>query len=127
MGSLDALGHDVEFRAGSPPLEIRLKSGGGTVRGKVEACQAAQIVLVPVNTALRPLTRFGRCDATGRYEISSVRPGDYNIAVARDAISVALPISYIPDARLMESATRVTVHDGETVGVDLKPGRPRDQ
>ena len=133
LGSQDALGVEVEFRSGFQPLEVRLKGGGGTVRGTVEDSKEAWVVLVPMDLARRrvELTGWGFCDATGRYEIANVRPGDYYAIAATEQSQVFLSAQGIPAGqegaigygfgpRLINQATRVSVGEGETSLVDLK-------
>ena len=133
LGSQDALGVEVEFRSGFQPLEVRLKGGGGTVRGNVEDSKEAWVVLVPMDLARRrvELTGWGFCDATGHYEITNVRPGDYcAIAVTQESQVFVFPqgipagqegaVGYGFDPRLINQATRVSVREGETSLVDLR-------
>jgi len=114
LGSQDVLGADVELRSGFLPLDIRLKAGGGMVRGHVEGCtEETIVVLVPMEPALRraQLLGYGWCDAPGHYEISNLRPGDY--------YALAVLMAWLDDD-LIAQGRRVTVHQGETSGMDLK-------
>jgi len=108
----------VELSAGSPELTIVYKSDGGTVRGTVEKCGAGRVWLVQeANPGWRIFT--GACDASGRYEIPAVRPGEYYAA--------ALPADQMMwgnlDAAFQQTASRVTVRAGEATGMELKLSR----
>src|SRR5262249_52757821 len=97
------------------------RANGGTVRGTVDDCRGASIVLVPQDLAMQQVAfiRRATCDAAGRYEIAQVRPGDYYAFAFDDA-----PIQ--PDAltrivrALVNQAVKVTVRAGEASSADLK-------
>ena len=107
--------------AASPPITILYKADGGGVRGTVEDCGSARLVLVPQERALRGLNdliRHANCDATGHFEISNMRPGEY-YAYAFDQQP---PIKDV--AELLENhAVRVTVRSGEFSGAALRVTR----
>ena len=112
----------VEFSSGAPPLRIVYRSDGGTVRGTVEECRSATVVLVPQPLALRrrDLIHRAGCRATGQYEIRVVRPGEY-LVFALDAGDAAFDQGGIsPTAQQLAGAQSVTVRANESTSVDLK-------
>jgi hypothetical protein len=121
MAEREVLGETVELTAASPPITILYKADGGGVRGTVEDCGSARVVLVPQERALRGLNdliRHATCDASGHFEISNMRPGEY-YAYAFDRQP---PIKDV--AELLENrAVRVTVRSGEFSGAALRVTR----
>ena len=112
----------VDFSSGAPPLRIVYRSDGGIVRGTVEECRSATVVLVPQPPALRrrDLIRRTGCRANGQYEIRVVRPGEY-LAVALDADDRAFDMGGVaPNEQQLAGARSVTVRPNESTSVDLK-------
>ena len=75
MAEREVPGETVELTAASPPITTLYKADGGGVRGTVEDCGSARVVLVPQERALRGLNDFIRhatCDASGHFEISNI-------------------------------------------------------
>lgn len=105
---------EVELSAGSPDLTLVYKSDGGTVRGVVEKCGTGQVWLVALQ-APRLRNYFAACDAAGRFEFTTVRPGDYH--------AIAVPgYELWPgniDAAILQRAATLTVRPAETSRVDL--------
>jgi hypothetical protein len=72
----------VEISADSPDLKVVYKTHGGTVRGSVAKCDSGQVLLVRQD---RPRgSQVADCDATGRYQLSNVRPGEYYVVAVPD-------------------------------------------
>jgi hypothetical protein len=71
LGEREVPGQSVELAPGSLPLRIVYRSNGGTVRGAVEDCAGAGVVLVPQDPGLRQgeFVRRATCNEGGRYEI----------------------------------------------------------
>jgi len=106
---------EMELSATSPELTVVYGSDGGTVRGTVENCHSSQVLLVPQDAPGMPLfTTISGSDC--RFEIGSVRPGDY-AAVATPTIRPWLDVL---DPALLRTASRVTVRAGETTQADLR-------
>jgi hypothetical protein len=61
------------------PLTITCRADGGTVRGAVEDCLCATVMLVPREPRLRiqALLPSADCGAGGRFEFAAVPPGEY--------------------------------------------------
>ncbi len=114
----------VQARFRSP---LTYKTNGGSVRGSVESCGGGEVMLAPVDPALRwpQSVLTAQCDAGDRYQIASVRPGDY--------YALAFPADHSARIRFLEfeesmagQAVRVEVRAGETTSLDLRiPGSPR--
>jgi uncharacterized GH25 family protein len=121
LGEREVLGQNVELAAGSLPLRIVYRSNGGTVRGAVEDCAGAGVVLMPQDPGLRQMEfiRRATCNEGGRYEIPQVRPGDY-YAFAFDQAPVTLDALLRFTQALVNQAVKVTVRPGEGVSADLK-------
>jgi hypothetical protein len=115
---------DVEIVSGALPLTLTYRTNGGTVRGSVESCAGGEVMLVPRNPALRwpQSVLTAPCDAADRYQIASLRPGDY--------YALAFPADHSARIRLLEfeesiagQAVRVEVRAGETTSLDLRISR----
>ena len=114
----EVLGETVELTAASGPITILFKADGGGVRGTVEDCGSARVVLVPQERALQgfnDLIRHAACDASGHFEMSNMRPGEY-YAYAFDQQP---PIKDLAEL-LVHHAARVTVRSGEFSGAALR-------
>jgi hypothetical protein len=121
VGEQEVLGQPVTLFPGSPPLRILYKPNAGTVRGTVDNCERATVVLVPEH-ALTDLTqdfgRFSSCGSDGNFSIPSVRPGDYVIW----ALDTAEPKKFTdPEIlrKLIPNAIRAKVDEAATVSVKL--------
>ena len=124
LGEHEVLAQTVDLVSGSLPLRIVYRSNGGAVRGTVEDCAGAEVLLVPQDPGLRQVefVRRATCNEGGRYQIAQVRPGDY-FAFAFDDAPVTLDaISRIAQA-LVNQAVNVTVRPGEAISADLKVAR----
>jgi hypothetical protein len=123
MAEREVLGEALELTAASPPITILYKADGGGVRGAVEDCGSARVILVPQERALQgfgDFVRNGTCDAGGRFEIANMRPGEY-YAYAFDQQP---PVQDLAEL-LVSQAARVTVRSGEFSGVSLRVTRRR--
>jgi hypothetical protein len=120
MNGRDVTGQWVEIAPGTLPVTITYRADGGTVRGTVEDCDGATVVLAPRDAALQyaEFIRSARCGQDGRYEVTAVRPGDY-YAWAFDRAPGMLELSSFAGVWTNEAA-RVTVRAGEASDVPLK-------
>src|SRR5262249_10764134 len=120
MNGRGVAGQYVEIVPGTPPVTITYRTDGGTVRGTVEDCGSATIVLAPQDPVLQysEFIRQARCSQGGRFEITAVRPGDY-YAFAFDQPPGMLELSSFA-GQLASLATRVTVRPGEATDASLK-------
>ena len=117
----EVLGETVELTAALQPITILYKADGGGVRGRVEDCGSARVVLVPQERALQGFNDFIRhatCDAGGHFEIANMRPGEYYAY----AFEQQPPIKDLAEL-LVNHAVRVTVRSGEFSSVALRMTR----
>lgn len=117
LGGSETPGEQVQVLSGGASLEIRLKYGGGTVRGVLESCGGCDVRLVPTDTRLRNwyFTRLVSCAPDGTFEIPFVRPGQYYaLALAPDNyVNITELEPYLPRAAV------ITVVDSETVRAEV--------
>jgi hypothetical protein len=122
LGEQESLDRNVEFYSSGIPLTVTYRSDGGTVRGTVEDCEAATIVLVPQDQALRrrPYILNSKCRAKGGYEFTAVRPGEYYV-LALDPSDPAFNFMSIDvDQGRLNLGTRVNVRPNEATLADLQ-------
>jgi len=118
MAEREVLGDTVELTAASPPITILYKADGGGVRGTVEDCGSARVVLVPQERALQDFGDFighAACDAGGHFEISKMRPGEY-YAYAFNQQPPIKDLAGLP----VNHAVHVTVRSGEFSSAALR-------
>ena len=121
IGDQETLGQFVEIASDTLPIKITLDSKGGVVRGQVEDCGNATVVLAPQNTGLQEVqfVRSARCDETGRFNIANIMPGDY-YAFAFDQWEGAFELLSNFDQSIANRAVSVSVPRGGVTAVDLK-------
>jgi hypothetical protein len=117
VGETDLATAEVNLSSGATPITIVYKTNGGTVRGTAERCDAGIVILIPQDPAIQSVgfLRSARCDASDRYKITAVRPGDYY------ALALAEP-GGVPqlDDTLVSQSSKVTVPADETASADLR-------
>jgi hypothetical protein len=93
------------------------------VRGSIENCGGAVVLLAPRDVALRQteLLFTGRCSAEGHFEIDNIRPGDY-YAFALAKLNLLPPefMASLGDQTVINRAAPVTVRRKEATSVELK-------
>jgi len=121
MGNRELLGQYVDLISGALPVEIKFESEGGGVRGMVEDCGSATVVLAPQDSALQEpqFVQTTRCGDQGRFQIANVRPGDY-YAFAFDQWGGAAELLSGLDQSLVNKAVRVRVERGALSNVALR-------
>jgi len=79
LGNHEALESNVPILSDAEPLTFTYKLDGGNVRGTIEDCGAARVLLIPQNPALcrGAFIRTTSCAPNGGFEFSPVRPGEY--------------------------------------------------
>ncbi len=123
MGDRDVMGQMAEFSPGSAPVKIVYRSDGGSVRGHVEDCASASVIMVPQDPAFQrgDLTsvRLARCSEGDRFEIRYLRPGRYYAFAFDpwDGNRLSL-IASLPE--LINKAVSVDVKANQTANVELK-------
>jgi hypothetical protein len=113
----------VDLMSGALPLQIVYRSNGGGVRGTVEDCGSATVILYPQDPALQvpEFTRRATCGDRGRFEIANVRPGDYYAyAFDRAPGLEEMFFGFELDQGLINQAVRVTIRPGEFTVADLR-------
>jgi hypothetical protein len=122
IGNRDALESGVEMMPGAQPLTVAYKFGGGTVRGTVDHCSGGTVRLLPQDKAMRRqgFVFFAPCDSNGRYEINTVRPGQYYVlAIGGDSTTPWYGATWDYDG-LVHNASTITVRAGESSLADLR-------
>ncbi len=108
---------EIGLSSGAAPITIVYKTDGGSVSGIAEKCAGGVVLLIPQDPAIQSLGFFrsARCDATDRYGITAVRPGDYYALAFAEAGGVPQL-----DDILISQAGKITVHVDETASADLR-------
>ena len=121
VGERDALTREVSIVSGLEPISIRFKAGSSAVRGSVEECGAAVVLLLPQERRIRRqgITRQVRCSEGNQFEIPSVRPGEYYLLALAPNSSVLAP-PYDLDQDYLNHAQKVSVAGNASVRADLK-------
>jgi hypothetical protein len=120
MNGRDVLGEWVEIAPGTLPVTITYRADGGMVRGTVEECGGATIVLAPQVASLQyaEFVRQARCQQGGRFEITGIRPGDYYAFAFDQPVGMMELSSFVP--KWAGQAVRITVRPGEATDASLK-------
>jgi len=114
---LDSAPDEVSLISGGAGLTVSYKSDGGTVRGTIEKCSGARVILIPSDPVLQhdEFERSATCDDSGHFEIGQVRPGAYyGFAVAWSQNS------NLYDAAFLNQATRISVRPNEPVTAEIR-------
>jgi protocatechuate 3,4-dioxygenase beta subunit len=121
LGEQESPDSNVEFYSSGLPLTVTYRSDGGTVRGAVEDCEAATVVLVPQDLTLRrrPYIRNSKCTAKGGYEFTAVRPGEYYVLALNPSDPAFNFMSTDVDQGRLNLATRIMVRPNEATLADL--------
>ena len=117
LGVQDARGW-VSILTDAQPLTITYKLGGGAVRGTIEGCGDAHVLLIPQDQALRrhAFIYIATCSKSGQFEIPAVRPGEYYGLADAGEPSAAI----LHDGGLLKQAARVTVRANESTSADIR-------
>ena len=117
LGGRDVLGEEVELADGALPVRIVYRSDGGRIAGKVEDGGFSKVVIVARNPGLRSQFEVARCDADGRFEVDSLRPGEYLAVALRHTAVTEDPLWM---ATLEQRAVSVHVEAERTVSITLR-------
>lgn len=116
LDNRDVLGQEVEL-SGPATLKMVYKTGGGSVRGKVEGGAATVVVAMADATAAGRLGWSAACDAEGGFTLANLAPGEYTVAAFRDRRE-------LNDAGFLSSLAaggeRVKVEEGAVATVALR-------
>ena len=120
LGDRDVTEQLVELAPDSLTFTITYNSDGGGVRGAVEDCAGATVVLAPRDAALQTadFIRQVNCQAGGRFEIAAIRPGEY-AAFAFDRAPGMFELRSFA-GRSANQAVHLTVRAGEITTTALK-------
>jgi hypothetical protein len=120
LGDRDVTEQLVEIAPDSLPLTITYNSDGGGVRGVVEDCAGATVVLAPRDAALQTAAfiRQAKCQAGGRFDIAGIRPGEYD-AFAFDRAPGMFELRSFA-GQSANQAVHLTVRAGEITTTALK-------
>ena len=120
LGDLVLTPAEVEL-SGESLITVVYKANGATLRGTAEGCLTGQVVAIPVDPALRLPSSYGKgwCDANDRFQIPSLRPGEYYALAVAGAADI--PPGGIPnyDDDTLRQSVRVTLRAGEVTEADL--------
>jgi hypothetical protein len=121
LADREVLGQFLEFQNGTVPLHVVFESKGGGVRGVVEDCGNATVILAPADRSLREaqFVQTAKCGDGGRFEIANMRPGDYS-AFALNRWEGPLDLLSNLDRGLANQGVSVRVNRGETATVELR-------
>jgi hypothetical protein len=121
IGERDVTNQEVDLAPGTPPIRVTYRPHAGKVRGTVENCNESWVYALPQDEAFLndQFIRSVQCDASGRFEIGSLRPGSY-YAFAFDRVD-AFALSDPAFVRALATrAEGFQVKQGETASVTLK-------
>ncbi|HTC91563.1 MAG TPA: carboxypeptidase-like regulatory domain-containing protein [Bryobacteraceae bacterium] len=120
LGDQDILGKRVEFSPDSALLRVVYRSDGGTLRGTVENCGNATIVITQRNV---PSVRSAHCTDGEHFEIANLRPSSY-YAFAFDQLEANTSIFLSSLPGLINKAVTVEVTAGQVSNIELKITTP---
>jgi 5-hydroxyisourate hydrolase-like protein (transthyretin family) len=121
LGDREVMTRTVELTDGAIPFRVIYRPNAGRVRGSVEKGAGTTIALVPQDEALLDgqFIRSVKCDASGRFEVGSLKPGEYYAfafdRIDRDALT---DVSFVRNLR--SAAVPVHVEEGKAADVELK-------
>jgi hypothetical protein len=107
---------------GVPPVRVVFKPNSAKLRGTVENCGGASILLHLQDEGLWNFRfiRRGSCDSSGHFELGGLRPGNY-YALALDRIDSTGLDDLSILRRLASIGAQVQVDSGRAAYVELKP------
>ena len=109
LGSEDVTHGALDLTSGSlSPLRILVSSKTATIRGMAPDSQL--VFAIPTDAGGPPQIRSGQTDFSGQFIIQGLAPGKYRVV----GLDNGAPL---PD----ESGQEVTLREGETAMVDIKP------
>jgi len=136
FGEAEVTTAEVEISSGGVPITLIYKTNGGAVRGTVENCASGAVAAIPQDPSMRRpgFFRSTSCGSSGdsaagaggdsiRYEIDTLRPGDYYVVAISGDGPDPWYLTKIDDA-LLSQATKITVRAGESSSADLRAIAP---
>ena len=121
LGERNVMGQEVDLSASSPPIRVVYRPKAARIRGTVEDGAGSVVYLLPQDeTLLDPqFIRSTACDSFGRFEVGSLRPGDY-YAFAFDRVEFDALTDPAFVRTLAPRAVRIHVDEGEIGAANLK-------
>ncbi len=108
LGATDVTGHVLDFSSGTAEaLKLILSTNMATIKGTAPAGQ--MIWLQAAEDSIFQGGQGSQADQTGQFTFQSVVPGKYRVATPS------------PGEMPNEGGQEVTVHEGETVTIEVKP------
>jgi hypothetical protein len=117
QNSIFAKGIDVG--ASKPmPIEVFVKSDGGTVEGVVMTTEAATVGLIPDDRQMMRLAQYASTGAGGKFSFKGVRPGTYKVFAVPGGPNSA---QTIPSklSRIEDKGSAITVKASATTTIDI--------
>jgi hypothetical protein len=121
LGDRDVMGKAVDLTDGAIPFRVVYRGNAGRVRGNVEKGEGSTVALIPQDESMLDgqFIRIAKCDTNGRFEVGSLKPGEY-YAFAFDRVDTEAlsDVSFVRNLR--PAAVAVHVEAGRAADADLK-------
>jgi len=112
LGAQEVTDGLLDLSAGAPgPLHIVMSTNMGTIQGTAPPGYTVMAQEIRGDQALG--ARGAEADASGRFSIPNLAPGKYRLTATIPNPRTLLPIP--------EEGQEITLHEGETANVDVKP------
>lgn len=123
MGNQESADGRIHVTSGAEPMTILLATDAGQVTGTVKSASgdpvSSMVAIVPAGVPYRlDLFRNGNTDERGRFTVSGVAPGDYEVFALEELDMTAIASPEYRKA-LDTKAAKVTVHPNGRESVDL--------
>jgi hypothetical protein len=124
LGDREVIGQQVELSESSPAFRVTYEANAPRVRGQVDKGEGSTVVLISQDEAFMngQFLRTAVIGADGRFEIGSLRPGEY-YALAFDRVDTDALHDPAFVRGLSAGAVKVHVENGETPMIELKVTR----
>ena len=104
-------------------LHVALRTWAGAVKGTVENCRGATVILIPQRIEGPAYGHSMNCRADGSFDMNEVSPGDYYIAAVAGGTTSASPAAVL-NAVVPSRGASVRVEEGSVVTVRLSVTAP---
>jgi len=122
LGEQEVLGKEVILSEGSPPIRVIFKPNVSGLRGSVENCGSASVLVLPEDEGLWDFRfiRRATCNRSGNFESGGLRPGGY-YALALDRIDSTGLDDLAILRRLAAMGAKVRIEPERVAYIELKP------